>query len=148
MLHCLTAFILNLRLTYDKHPTNDKKLPTKTHQHAPRRWWQCSNSGAATSGKSSATSAASETISIELQRLREGSESLKRKIGHLKDSKAQSDSTLTHQNEVVFELTQMIQIMTMRLQQQETGADIQNDSIEKLSLLLKTTGSELGESNN
>ena len=50
-------------------------------------------------------SANSATVSTELQRLRKENESLKREIGNLRASKAQSESALTHQNDALVELT-------------------------------------------
>ncbi|CCI48439.1 unnamed protein product [Albugo candida] len=85
----------------------------------------------------------SATVSTELQRLRKENESLKREIGHLRASKAQSESAFARQNDALVELTEMNQILKMRLQQQATEVAEQKDCIDKLSSQLKTTLSEL-----
>ncbi|CCI42386.1 unnamed protein product [Albugo candida] len=87
----------------------------------------------------------SATVSTELQRLRKENESLKREIGHLRASMAQSESAFARQNDALVELTEMNEILRMRLQQQATEVADQKDCINKLSSQLQTTLSELEE---
>ncbi|CCI11097.1 unnamed protein product [Albugo candida] len=90
-----------------------------------------------------ATSANSATVSTELQRLHKENESLKREIGHLRASKAHSESAFTHQNDALVELTEMNQMLKLRLQQQATEVADQKDCIDKLYSQLRMTQSEL-----
>ncbi|CCI45668.1 unnamed protein product [Albugo candida] len=83
------------------------------------------------------------TTKTELQRLREENESLRREIGHLRASKAQTESAFTRQNDALVELSKMNEAQTVRLEQHEAEAAAQKKCIEKLAVQLKTTVAEL-----
>ncbi|CCI43243.1 unnamed protein product [Albugo candida] len=87
--------------------------------------------------------ATSATTKIELQRLRKENESLRREIGHLRASKAQTESAFDRQNEALVELSKMNEMESTQLERQVAEAAAQNNCIEKLALQLKSTVSEL-----